>query len=132
MLRAADAEHEDAKAPGLAGESAMEAERTQITVTNAHGHLCHIKAVSHYSCPPQTLMDIFCNPGQHQALALCQPASVHLTYLRCADNTALFRDIKAVTSRSIKHEDTAKGLKIIQAGQQMSCTQAAAHSAVPS
>ena len=55
MLRAGDAEAEGRREPAdLAGETAVAKDKAHITVSNAHGHLCHIRAVSHYKSTPRT------------------------------------------------------------------------------
>ena len=35
-----------------------------IQVSNASGHLCHIRSVATYNCSPETLFKIFTNPGK--------------------------------------------------------------------
>lgn len=140
MMRASDVEGSKKEA-SIAGATEVVVQRAHIVVSNSAGRLCHIKATSEYSCPPQTcakLMHMLACSGSAGVLLLlllprtapaASPAA-HMTRAvwQCSvysilvnpDNTKLFRDIHAVTSRTITREE--KDLKVIEAS--FACSQA--------
>ena len=98
----------DSQTPGSA---APPVGHPDIKVSNTSGHLCHIRSVATYNCSPQTLFQIFTNPGLcplRFALKLSSLSSARAwSDSVLADNTKLFRDVKEVTSREVKSEDPA-------------------------